>query len=315
MIIVNEIFDEAANIFGFCDEKILLKRITESVELLAGKGDIDPLVGYLDLCVAGQCITLPNLVETVYSVSICGHPARGRDEQFAFHINGPGEHGCGCDFSWVAGSNYPTYRDLQCPAKLIAFVENQEDEGKELRVYGLDDQRRPLRTNANGTWSDGILIPTIFSYALPASTDPTVSLITHIVKARTVANIRLSSFDNSTTTGTLLGIMEPNETKPSYRRIKINRCAEWVRIHYRKRSLELVSTDDIILIHSRPALILAMFALKKYLEADIATAVQFEAQATRLISEREAILTAPINSPIQVEDRNTIKLLCGEDLD
>lgn len=315
MLLVSDIYEEAEEIFGHCSERKLLRWITDSVQLLANKGEIDPLVGMVDVCVHGKCVTLPREVETVLQVNICGHPTRGRDEQFIFHLNGPGEGCQSCDYSWVNEGNFFTYRDIQCPVKLIAFVENQEDEGAELRVFGFDEQNRPLRTNANGVWSDGLLVPTIFSYALPASSDPLVSRITGIVKSRTVANLRLSSFDNSTSTGTLLGIFEPDETKPQYRRIRLNHCGPWVRIMYRKRSLELISQNDRILLHSRPALILAMHAINKYREADLGTAVQFEAQATRLLTERENVLTAPINSPIQVEDRNTIKLRCGEDLD
>ena len=58
-----------------------------------------------------------------------------------------------------------------------------------------------------------------------------------------------------------------------------------------------------------------MHAVKKFREMDIASAVQFEAHATRLLTEREETLQAPIFSPIQVEDRNTLKLRGCEDLD
>ena len=315
MLLVSEIWDDAQEIFGHCNEKKLLRWITDAVQLLANKGEVDPLVGYVDLCVSGQCVTLPREVETPLAVNIGGHPTRGRDTLFEFHLNGPGECRETCDFSWVDGGNFCTYRDLQCPSRLIAFVEQQEDSGKMLRVFGFDDQNRPLRTNANGQWSDGLLVPMIYGYALPASTDPVVSRITGIVRDRTVANVRLSSFDNSTSTGTLLGIFEPDETKPIYRRIRVNRNCQWVRLCYRRRSLDLISQADRILLHSRPALILAMQALKKYREWDTPAAVQLEAQATRLLTERETVLQAPILSPIQIEDRNTVKVRPCEDLD
>jgi len=315
MLLVSEIYDEAKEVFGHCNEKKLLRWITDAVQLLANKGEVDPLIGYVDLCVSGQCITLPREIETVLSVNIGGNPSRGRDELFSFHINGPGDYRDTCDFTWDNSGNFCTYRDLSCPSKLVAFVEEPADAGVELRVFGYDEQNRPLRTDANGVWSDGLLVPTIYGYALPATTDPLVSRITAIVKGKSVANIRLSSFDNSTFTGTLLGIFEPDETKPLYRRIRINTNDSWVRLCYRKRSLELISQSDRILLHSRPALVLAMHAIKKFRELDIASAVQFEAHATRLLTEREETLTSPIFSPIQVEDRNTLKLRGCEDLD
>ena len=315
MLLVSEIYEEAQEIFGHCDQTKLLRWITDAVQLLANKGEVDPLVGYVDLCVSGACITLPREVETVLAVNIGGNPSRGRDELFSFHLNGPGECRDTCDFVWDNSGSFCTYRDLQCPAKLVAFVENQEDAGVELRVFGFDSQNRPLRTNANGVWSDGLLVPTIFGYSVPASSDPEVSRITGVVKGVSTANVRLSSYDNSTSTGTLLGIFEPDETKPRYRRIRINRDCSWARICYRKQSLELRSQNDRILLHSRPALLLALHALKKYREVDLVAATQLEAHATRLLTERESVLTAPVGSPIQVDDRNSIKLRGSEDLD
>lgn len=315
MLLVSEIWDEAMEIFGHCNEPKLLRWITDAVQFLANKGEVDPLIGYVDLCVSGRCVTLPREVETVLSLNISGTPARGRDELFSFHLNGPGECRESCKYTWDNSGTFFTYRDLQCPARLIAFVEKPEDAGVMLRVFGYDEQNRPLRTDVNGKWEDGLLVPTIYGYALPASTDPFVSRITGIVKGQSAANIRLSSFDNSTSSGTLLGIFEPDELKPEYRRIRINRDCSWIRLCYRRRTLDLISQNDRILLHSRIALILAMHALKKYREVDLVAATQLEAHAVRLLTERENVLTAPINSPIQVEDHNSIKVHDCEDVD
>ncbi len=307
MLTVDEIWDEAQEIFGHCNEPKLLRWITDAVQLLANKGEIDPLVGYVDLCVSGQCVTLPREVETPLAVNIGGHPALGRDELFSFHLNGPGDFTVGCDYTWFNTGTFPTYRDLSCPSKVIAFLDNEEDQGKLLRVFGYDEENRPLRTKVGSTWEDGYRVPTIYGYALPDSTAPTISRITAIQKDRTVANVRLSSFDNATGSGTLLGVFEPDETLPQYRRIRVNTEAQWVRMCYRRRSLELISTNDRILLHSRLALLLALRAVKKYAEADLSAALQFEAQATRILSEKESVLTPTTANPIQVEDRTGLK--------
>jgi hypothetical protein len=315
MLIVEDIWDEAQEIFGHCSEPKLLRRITDAVELLANKGEIDPLVGNVDLCVDGQCVTLPREIETVLAVNIGGRPSLGRDELFSFHLNGPGDFTTTCEYTWTNAGGFPTYRDLRCPSKLVTFLDSAEDNGKALRIYGFDQENRPLRTKENGVWVDGYLIPTVYGYAVPDSSAPTVSRITWIKKDRTVANVRLSTYDNSSDSGTLLGVFEPDETLPSYRRIKLSRSAEWVRIFYRRRSLELLSRKDRILLHSRPALILAMQAVKKYKEFDLGTAVGLEAQATRLLTEKESVLTPPTANPIQVNDRGGLKLSGADDLD
>lgn len=309
MFLVETIWDEAKEIFGHCNEKKLLRWISDAIQLLANKGEIDPLVGFLDICTCGKCVTLPREVATVLAVNIGGHPTLGHDQIFSFHLNGPGDCCTPCGYDWYDTGSFPTYRDLQCPSKLIAFLDNQEDEGKLLRVFGFDEQNRPLRTKVGNNYEDGYRVPTIFGFALPESDAPKVSRITDIVKDVTVGNIRLSSFDNSTFTGTLLGIYEHDETYPRYRRIRLGtNCGGWVRIMYRRSTYELRSQKDRILLHSRPALMLALHAIQKYRESDLVSAVQFEVHATRLLTEQESVLTSPVSSPIQVNDRNSIKL-------
>jgi len=315
MLVVSDIWDEARVIFGHCNERKLYRWITDAVELLANKGEIDPLVGFVDLCVDGSTVTLPREVETVLGVNIGGRPSLGRDQLFSFHLNGPGDFKTSCDFTWQDAGNFPTYRDLQCPGKLIAFLDSEEDEGVELWVFGYDDQNRPLRSQVNGVWRDGYQVPTIFGYAVPDSSAPTISRIVEIRKGLSVANIRLSTFDNSSFTGTLIGVFEPDEVHPSYRRIVLNRTSSWVRLAYRKRTLELRTQNDRILLHSRPALMLAMRALAKYAEADLANAIAFEAQATRLLTEKESVSTTPVGNPIQVDDRVGMKLRGSDDID
>lgn len=308
MIIVNEIWDEARKTFGHCLEPKLYRWITDAVELLASKGEIDPLMGYVDLCVSGGCITLPPEVETVLAINVCGSPAISRDTLFTFHINGPGD-GCSCGNTWQDLGNFPTYKDIQCPSKLVAYLDSPEDAGKTLKVFGFDDQNRPLRTKIGAIWEDGLRVPMIFGYALPSSSDPYVSRITGVVKDLTVANVRLSSFDNAANTtggsGTLIGIFENWEVKPLYRRIKISACGGWVRVAYRKRSLELRSLNDRILLHSRPALLMAFRALRFYDDGDFSNGNLAEANATRLLTERENSLTGPARMPVQIDDRNS----------
>lgn len=314
MIKVEDIWEDAEDIFGHCNEAKLLRRISDAVELLANKGEVEPLVGFVDLCVDGQCVTLPREVETVLGVNISGHPSLGRDELFSFHLNGPGDNSPACGYTWDNAGAFPTYRDLVCPSKLIAFLDKAEDAGKSLRVFGFDKENRPLREQIGGVWRDGYSVPTIFGYAVPESGAPEISRITAIDKAITSGVVRLSSYDGASSSGTLLGVFEPDETDPRYRRIRIGRSASWIRLMYRRASARLTSRYDRILLHSRPALLLAMRAVVKYEEANLSEAVAYEAQATRLLTERESVLTSPTPNPIQVNDRAGISMRC-DDLD
>lgn len=314
MFLVRDILDDARKVFRGCEEADIFNKIADAVELLAQKGEIDPLVGYVDMCVSGQCVTLPREIETVLAINLDGHPTIGRNPLFSFHLNGPGDFFTRCK-SWTDIGNFPTYRDLHCPSQLIAFLDNEEDNNCELWVFGFDWENKPLRTEVNGVWRDGIQIPTILGYALPDSTSPMVARITAIDKARTKGNVRLSSFENSTSTGVLLGIFEPDETQPLYRRIKLGQCANWARIHYRKKTYRIYAESDRILLHSRLALILAMRAVQSWHDADGQNAMLFEANAVRMITEKEASLEGPAMSPIQVDDQNSIKNQGWDDVD
>ncbi len=314
MFLVHEIIEEAETIFGHCNEAKLFSKIGDAVELLTQKGEFDPLTGYVDICVTGRCVTLPREIETVLAVNLDGHPVLGRNPLFTFHLNGPGDFGTDCR-SWTDAGQFPTYRDLPCPGKLIAFLDKEADAGAELRVFGYDSQNRVLQTVVNGEYQEGYLVPTVFGYALPDSTAPTISRITHIYKAPTKGEIRLSSFDSSTSTGTLIGIYEPNETKPLYRRISLGRSACWARICYRKRTFRISSLYDRILLHSRLALVLAMRAVKFWDDTDAANATLYEAHAARILSEKEASVEGPAMTPIQVDDRNSVKMSGQDDID
>jgi len=306
MFQAKDIFDDAKDIFGICREEKLFRYMTDAIRMLANKGDIDPLVGALDICVQNKCVTLPREVETVFGVNLAGRPALGHNELFSWHLNGPGDCKGRCDYSWFDELPAVTYKDIICPGKLIAFVDKPSDSGKKLRVFGFDKQNKPLQTLVDGVWEEGLLVPTIYGYAVPAASDPTVGRITDIVKEPSDGIIRLSTFDSSSSSGTLIGIYDPDETHPRYRRIKISRGCPWVRIVYRKKSFEITSVNTRILLHSRFALVMAMKAVKFYLDSDVANGMQFEAHASRILTEQEGALTSPNALPMQVEDRNSI---------
>ncbi len=307
MIEVSDIFDDAVRILGTCDETFVFRRITQAVEALANSGQWDPLTGYADLCVSDCYVTLPGEIETPLAINIGGHPSVGRDTLFSFHLNGPGDGwGQSCRWEWIDRGDVCTYRELIAPSKLVAFVQRPEDANSELWVYGRNDQNQILRsTDATGALVDGYQVPTIYGYAVPDSGAPTVTRITRVRKANTAGQIRLSSYDNATNTGTLLGIYEHYETEPIYRRIKLSTNCAWIRMAYRKRTTKITRRTDHIPLHSSYAVLLMLRALKHYDEGALANAVGFEANAVRFLNNEEVTRNPPgVESPLQVDNRS-----------
>lgn len=305
---VTDIFDEAKKIVGSCGEDTFYRWITDAVALITNKMDPEGLKGFLDICTTGgNCVTLPRQVETVLAVNIGGRPTLGKSQLFSFHLNGPGDCRGSCSWEWSdQGGFYFTYKDLVEPSKLVAYLQRTEDTGSKLIVYGYDDAGNRLRHQVSGQWIDGYPIPTIYGYAIPDSAMPKVGRIEGVVKDKTVGSVRLSTIDDSGATGTLLGVYEPDETLPQYRRIKLQRNCGWVRIAYMRGAPTISAKADRIPLKSRTAFLLALRALKMYNDQSLGEAMQYESNALRMEVEAQDNSECPTFHPIQVVDLNNL---------
>jgi hypothetical protein len=320
MFLVDDVYDEAKKIIGACDDVKLFRWLGDAASLIVNKADLEGLKGFLDICSAGchcneksvcnnpagcgrKCLTLPREVDLVIGVNIGGQPVLGVAQLFEFHLNGPGSCRTVCEWKWAdQGAYHFTYRDLIHPAKLIAYLQTPEDSGKLLVVYGFDDQGRVLRRQENGVWLNGYRIPTIYGVAVPDNEAPNIARITGVTKDRTVGTIRLSTIDDSGSTGITLGLYEPDETVPQYRRIQLNRSCSWARVAYMKKSPLFYSRFDHVPLRSRRALLLAVQAVKNYSDQKLAEAHAFESDSARLEIEAQMKAEPPVYFPVQVID-------------
>lgn len=321
MFRVDDVYDEAKKIIGVCDDTKLFRWLGDSVSLVANKMDLEGWKGYLDICTNGctcqgtgvgcnqpagcgkRCFSLPREVETVIGVNIGGHPALGQNALFQFHLNGPGSCKQTCEWQWMdQGQFHCTYRDILIPSKLVAYLETSEDNDKALIVYGYDSNGQVLRRQEGGVWLNGYRVPTVYGVAMPDANAPAIARITGVFKDMTVGSIRLSTIDDSGTTGILLGVYEPDETLPQYRRIQTTRCADWVRVAYLKVNPIFHSRYDHIPMKSRVALLMAVQARKHYSDNQLDDAHGYEADASRIELEAQMKAEPPVATPIQVID-------------
>jgi hypothetical protein len=322
MFRVDDIYDEAKKIIGICDDTKLFRWCGDAVSIVSNKADLEGWKGYLDICSQGctctqgstcnnpagcgrRCIALPREVETVIGVNIGGQPVLGRDQLFSFHLNGPGDCRTVCEWAWSDKGNFHcTYKDLIHPAKLVAYSQIPIDNGKVLTVFGYDEAGNVLRRVENGQYINGWNVPIIYGVAVPGEGAPTVARITGLYKDPTAGSIRLSTIDDSGATGTLLSIIEPDETLPQYRRIQLNRNCNWVRIAYMKNDPIFHSRADHIPMKSRLAFLIGVQARKMYADLQIPEAHAFEADAARLEIEAQQKREAPLYHPVQVIDQS-----------
>lgn len=304
IVTVRDIFEDLKKILGACSLPDIYGKVTDAVQVLANTGEFDPLFGVVDICVRdGRLVTLPREVYTVLAVNLNGNPAIGRDVLFQFHLNGPGDCTDTCQIGWRNYGLVPTYRPMQTPDKVVAFLTEEDDQGVELWVYGWDQNNVKLTTRlADGSVVDGYQVPTIFGYAVPDENAPTISRISRIRKGLSVGTIRLSSYASDTTTGTQLGTFDYDETEPNYQQIRLESDADWIRVAYKRRLYAVKSLDDQIPLPSAVAVKLMVHALKYYDEGNVAQAAGFEATARRFLSEAVRAAESPTQSPPQVYD-------------
>lgn len=300
MIVVSEIFTDIQAVLGTCDETVTYNKLNEAIEELANLGNWDPMVVLLDICTSECEITLPDDLEVPLAINVGGHPADFRNKWFEFHMNGPGSECCagGCEFAWMDKGNFPTFRDPTEAAQIAAYPEIEEAIGANLRVYGYDaDDKWIMTEDINGVMQDGFDVPIIFGIGAGMTVDQRVKRITRISKPVTNGFIQIVALDGSTS-GTLLGLVRPNITEPSFRRIKISgngtriltgtasTCTTWVRMRARKKTFKVSQQSDAIPLHSVTALKMMVMAIKKY-EADLAAEYQTYLNLAREALQRE----------------------------
>lgn len=291
---VSDVYSEAKQILGNCDQSTIFKRITDAVRLANNQAKFDISLGQMDLCVCDGCVTLPADVGTVLGVINGGWPTLVRDQWFQYHANGPGIQPIMPWFYTDELGYFPTFRDPPTECRLIAEVENALDSNKSLRVFGWDKSGKRIYTaGSGGVLEDGFFVPTVFGFSIPNPDAPLIAKIDKIQKAVTNGFIKLIAVDKDTGDPlTLVGYYLPWETVPMYRRVRAGNNS-WLRIKYRKKDLEVRSAADWINIESRMALLMLLKAVKYRLDNQFDTGNAAEAAGMKLLSDEAEALRPP----------------------
>jgi hypothetical protein len=316
-VFVSDIYPEAKRAFAGCEETEVLRRLTDAVSLLANAGILDVNLGEAQICSCDGCVTLPRDVGTVLGIDVCGQPTLLQDQWFKYHINGPGAQG-GCGVITEMGQ-VCTYKDPSEPAYLIAEVTSAADNNKKLRVFATDVAGKKIFTpGPNGVLQEGFLVPMIFGFAKPAPGVPPLGTIYRISRDETKDFVKLIAIRASDgVSQTQIGLYEPSETLPTYRRIKVPHKSA-VMVKYRKANLELRTQRDWINLDNRQALYLACRAIKFQNDDKFGQADAAQAQAIRILNDEAAakLPSGPrvaqiINSVYQDNDDTLLGYGCG----
>lgn len=315
-IIVGDVYDDAAAIFGPIGREKLFDKITTAIEVLRNKADWDAGVGIVDLWPPDRSdvitygnsagtgrYVLPRFVETVLALNFDGHQQIPRNKWFEFHLNTfcPNARAPFCNWDdageTVISGDIPLdpVNHQVIPSSVIAIPENALDNDVAITIYGKEFKNNQIVDVIRGGVA-GWTVPCHISNLNPGANAPLFVSIDKITKPVTKDFVRLYTL-NAGVTDVLLGYWYPDEVDPRYKAIKLaSSKSKRVTIMYRRRFQRVTSLYDPIPMRSRLALV-TMFRAIKLMETDLAGAQQHEAIAVAYLGEAR-INEAPSDVPV-----------------
>lgn len=139
------------------------------------------------------------------------------------------------------GDGWPTQSDIATPGTLKVTTTTAADNGKTVRILGLDNQATP-RDLVDSSGDLGISVTATFP---SVSTSQTVSAVSQIYADDFIGPWTLSVTNGAV--DTQIGYYEPGEMRPSYRRYKVGTSEATLRLFCRRRFVPVsASTDPVI---------------------------------------------------------------------
>ena len=301
------------DILGIADRHKIIDYINRAIEIAAFRANWNPYVSTLDICSDHTgCITLPSFVDVVLAANVGGRPALFRNSWYEYHINGLGSNSCcggACGLYWDDKMWSPTFQDLKKWSLVAAICEDpiDGDGTKQMIVQGetMDsnyNQKMALTIPPTGPSSPGVRLTLLTNYA---STDPGTTFfkkITQVTKPVTRGYVKLIGFPpEQLGQAVTLGYYAPNETNPIYKRMKVSCSCEWVRVKYRRKTIDLVNDYDIVPLASYQATLDLLKAIRLRETNNIDVAEKYETKAVQLLNDIQTIEDGPNFGPLQVD--------------
>lgn len=292
------------------DDTRLANYINEAVMRLLPKGKWVGTTARMRICVNSNCLTWPRQIETIETFSICGVPGTVRSQWYEFADFGPGQQNGSCgtgylDSNYCSGNNLID-RGTACAFDDIAETGNRlklyadlpEDDGVEVLVQGWDENGNWILTNGGNTNGESVQLS-----GFAAVTTQSKFLrggLTAIQKPITKGPVRLYDWNPTTGVQRPLGIYEPDETVPEYRRSYVPglsddyRCCGQTDESCTKKTVYVIgklkfipvrNDTDYVLIGNIPALKDMCQSIKKREDNLMQEAVLYEASAIKCLED------------------------------
>jgi hypothetical protein len=272
--------------------------INEAVQRLMVRGNWVGTVVRYRVCVNEAKLTWPRHIHTILKCNICRSPVPVANGWYEFAAGGPGtlhdDDSIGLVLQDMGTAS--TFDDIGGTNRTLRVLGTEEEDGAEICIQGYDNSNQWIRTLHNGSLVDG----EYFTITTTGTVSAHVwSNVTRVIKPVTEGNVLLYERETSTLVEKPLGIYEPDETLPSYRRSRIpaldtvgdcgtGHCEDdhtAVNVKAKLRFIPVTQDTDWILIGNLPALkdmVMSILKAEKDLpeEAEI-----YETRAIRELSK------------------------------
>lgn len=98
----------------------------------------------------------------------------------------------------------------------------------------------------------------------------------------------------------LLGDLQPTETNPVYRRIRVARKTTWVRMKYRRRAIDIVSERDFINLDSKMAILMMVQSQELLFKKFSEEAERYRQISVEYLNKRNRALDGPRAPTLQI---------------
>lgn len=305
---------------GSCDYDTLLSYVNEACKRLIVKADWKHTVMLVRARVDKDMFPLPRELESIRAVNVDNEPSHVAPMTFRFMSAGPGE-----EQSWWDGRStnvdeagwYPTMYDLpsieypnaagvndvswaSTGLHLMAFSDKAADATKYVSIRGRDKNNTPIGVDSTVhtpdeqirivAWDNGVegaLTGTLEGKPMSAQV---YRSLTSWTKPATAGHISLYAVEPSTYRMWFLAKAHPHDTAPTWRRYKFRSqscCGSNVLILGKIAAEDLRSTTDIMPIQNLAAVKNMLMAISAENAGELRKALEYEAQATRLLVEEK----------------------------
>ena len=279
--------------------------INEAQRRLLESGKWKGTYGKFTICATNGCITWPRQIETIETVAVNKQPGTVRNSWFEFQESGYGlmtnKDDIGVQI--LDRGEAPVHTDLTGAGTLLntgfnlrVFCPTASDVGKTITIHGYDSNGNWIRTIKSGSGSTAVYQDgETFSLSLGYETSSKVwKSITSVQKDVTEGSVYIYETTNDPSSADVfreIGVYEPTETIPSYRRSLIPSLAGGkkcdgdtdgkaaVTVIAKLRFIDAVDDSDILLVSDLYAIKNMAIAIKLEENRDFGAAQQYRGLA------------------------------------